>query len=321
MKREMKQKAALPPKDLRGFAGFTREIKLNYVLYLMALPGLIYYITFCYIPMYNIIIAFKDYSPVVGVFKSPWADAYGFEHFIRFFDSIFFWRVIKNTVGLSVYGILAGFWVPIVFALLLNEMRTKWYKKTVQTLTYIPHFVSAVVLCGMITDFCMKDGLINDIIVFFGGERSNLLMRPELFKTVYTLSGIWSGTGWSSIIYVAALSGIDPTLYEAAEIDGAGRMRQWRHITIPGIMPTIITLLIINIGTILSVGFEKVFLLYNPATLETAEVISTYVYNKGLVEMNYSFSTAVSLFNSVINLALVVGSNYVTNKVAKVGLW
>jgi putative aldouronate transport system permease protein len=167
----------------------------------------------------------------------------------------------------------------------------------------------------------MKDGLINDIIVFFGGERSNLLMRPELFKTVFTLSGIWSGTGWSSIIYVAALSGIDPTLYEAAEIDGAGRMRQWRHITIPGIMPTIITLLIINIGTIMSVGFEKVFLLYNPATLETAEVISTYVYNKGLVEMNYSFSTAVSLFNSIVNLMLVVGSNYVSNKVAKVGLW
>ena len=167
----------------------------------------------------------------------------------------------------------------------------------------------------------MKDGLINDIIAFFGGERSNLLMRPELFKTIYVVSGIWSSMGWGSIVYVAALSGIDPTLYEAAEIDGAKRLRQAIHITLPGILPTIVTMLLLNIGTIMSVGFEKVFLLYNPLTYETGEVISTYVYNKGLVEMNFSFATAVSLFNSIINLFLVLGSNFVSRKTMEVGLW
>lgn len=317
MKKEIKPKNSYAAEPGR-LGSFAREIKINYILYLMLVPGVLYYIIFHYVPMYNIIISFKDYSPTLGVWASKWV---GFKHFIRFFDSIFFWRVIKNTVGLSTYAIVASFWIPIVFALLLNEMRSQVYKRVVQTLTYIPHFVSIVVLCGMITSFTMKDGLINDIIAFFGGQRSNLLMRPELFKTIYVISGIWSGTGWASIIYVAALSGIDPTLYEAAEIDGAGRMKQWRHITIPGILPTIVTMLLLNIGTIMSVGFEKVFLLYNSLTLETAEVISTYVYNKGLVEMNFSFSTAVNLFNSVVNLILVLGSNYVSRKVAQVGLW
>ena len=318
MKKEIKQKNNPVTTQMGRLGSFAREIKLNYILYLMLVPGVLYYIIFHYIPMYNIIISFKNYSPTLGVWASPWV---GFKHFERFFDSIFFWRVIKNTVGLSTYAIVASFWIPIVFALLLNEMRCQAYKRVVQTLTYIPHFVSIVVLCGMITSFTMKDGLINDIIAFFGGERTNLLMRPELFKTIYVVSGIWSGTGWSSIIYVAALSGIDPTLYEAAEIDGAGRMKQWRHITIPGILPTIVTMLLLNIGTIMSVGFEKVFLLYNSLTLETAEVISTYVYNKGLVEMNFSFSTAVNLFNSVVNLILVLGSNYISRKVTQVGLW
>lgn len=301
-----------------GLKSVGKELFVNRYLYLMALPGIIFYIIFCYIPMYNILIAFQDYNPVLGVLGSPWV---GFKHFERLFDSIFFWRVIKNTVGLSTYAIVASFWIPIVFALLLNELRSKMFKKLVQTLTYIPHFVSLVVLCGMVTSFCMKDGLINDIIAFFGGERSNLLMRPELFKTIYVVSGIWSSMGWGSIVYVAALSGIDPTLYEAAEIDGAKRLRQAIHITLPGILPTIVTMLLLNIGTIMSVGFEKVFLLYNPLTYETGEVISTYVYNKGLVEMNFSFATAVSLFNSIINLFLVLGSNFVSRKTMEVGLW
>lgn len=301
-----------------GLKSVGKELFVNRYLYLMALPGIIFYIIFCYIPMYNILIAFQDYNPVLGVLGSPWV---GFKHFERLFDSIFFWRVIKNTVGLSTYAIVASFWIPIVFALLLNELRSKMFKKLVQTLTYIPHFVSLVVLCGMVTSFCMKDGLINDIIAFFGGERSNLLMRPELFKTIYVVSGIWSSMGWGSIVYVAALSGIDPTLYEAAEIDGAKRLRQAIHITLPGILPTIVTMLLLNIGTIMSVGFEKVFLLYNPLTYETGEVISTYVYNKGLVEMNFSFATAVSLFNSIINLFLVLGSNFISRKTMEVGLW
>lgn len=301
-----------------GISAFFKEMKINRFLYLMAVPGLLYYIIFCYAPMYNIIIAFKDYSPFLGTWGSPWA---GFEHFERFFNSIYFTRVIKNTLGLSVYSLAVFFWIPIIFALLLNELRCKTYKKLVQTFTYIPHFISTVVLCGIITGFCRQNGLLNDIIAFFGGERSNLLMRPELFKTIYVLSDVWVGTGWASIVYVAALTGIDPALYEAAEIDGAGRFRKWISITIPGITPTIVTMLLLNIGTLMSVGFEKVFLLYNPVTYETGEVISTYVYQKGMVEMNFSFSTAVNLFNSVANLLLVLVSNYITRKVTDVGLW
>lgn len=318
MNKEVKLKRGTSAGRAGGLKSVGKELFVNRYLYLMALPGIIFYIIFCYIPMYNILIAFQDYNPVLGVLGSPWV---GFKHFERLFDSIFFWRVIKNTVGLSTYAIVASFWIPIVFALLLNELRSKMFKKLVQTLTYIPHFVSLVVLCGMVTSFCMKDGLINDIIAFFGGERSNLLMRPELFKTIYVVSGIWSSMGWGSIVYVAALSGIDPTLYEAAEIDGAKRLRQAIHITLPGILPTIVTMLLLNIGTIMSVGFEKVFLLYNPLTYETGEVISTYVYNKGLVEMNFSFATAVSLFNSIINLFLVLGSNFISRKTMEVGLW
>lgn len=301
-----------------GISAFFKEMKINRFLYLMAVPGLLYYIIFCYAPMYNLIIAFKDYSPFLGTWGSPWV---GFEHFERFFNSIYFTRVIKNTLGLSVYSLAVFFWIPIIFALLLNELRCKTYKKLVQTFTYIPHFISTVVLCGIITGFCRQNGLLNDIIAFFGGERSNLLMRPELFKTIYVLSDVWVGTGWASIVYVAALTGIDPALYEAAEIDGAGRFRKWISITIPGVTPTIVTMLLLNIGTLMSVGFEKVFLLYNPVTYETGEVISTYVYQKGMVEMNFSFSTAVNLFNSVANLLLVLVSNYITRKVTDVGLW
>ncbi len=318
----MKKIVSINQKQRRGVSGrlqaFGHEIRINRVLYLMALPGIIYYLIFSYIPMYYNLIAFKDYNPLLGVWGSPWV---GFEHFERFFNSIFFWRVIRNTVGLSTYALATSFWLPIVFALLLNELRSQTFKKVIQTVSYVPHFISLVVMCGMITSFTMKDGIINDVIAFFGGERSNLLLRPELFKTIYVASGIWQSLGWMSIVYVAALTGIDPTLYEAAEIDGARRFKQAIHITIPGIMPTIVTMLLMNIGTIMSVGFEKVFLLYNSLTYETGEVISTYVYNKGLVEMNFSFATAVGLFNAVVNLLLVVGSNYISKKVTATGLW
>lgn len=318
----MKKAIAMKREKRKGKTGHLynlgHELSLNRVLYLMALPGILYYVIFAYIPMYYNLIAFKDYSPMLGVFGSPWV---GLDHFKRFFNSIFFWRVIRNTVGLSTYALATSFWLPIVFALLLNELRSQAFKKVIQTVTYIPHFISLVVICGMLTSFTMKDGIINDIIAFFGGERTNLLLRPELFKTIYVVSGIWQSLGWMSIVYVAALTGIDPTLYEAAEIDGARRFKQAIHITLPGILPTIVTMLLMNIGTIMSVGFEKVFLLYNSLTYETGEVISTYVYNKGLVEMNFSFATAVGLFNSVVNLLLVIGSNYVSKKVTATGLW
>ena len=318
MNKEVKLKRGTSAGRAGGLKSVGKELFVNRYLYLMALPGIIFYIIFCYIPMYNILIAFQDYNPVLGVLGSPWV---GFKHFERLFDSIFFWRVIKNTVGLSTYAIVASFWIPIVFALLLNELRSKMFKKLVQTLTYIPHFVSLVVLCGMVTSFCMKDGLINDIIAFFGGERSNLLMRPELFKTIYVVSGIWSSMGWGSIVYVAALSGIDPTLYEAAEIDGAKRLRQAIHITLPGILPTIVTMLLLNIGTIMSVGFEKVFLLQNTLNKQAASVISTYVYEVGLINSDYGYSTAIGLFNSIINMILLVGANWFCKKFADESLF
>lgn len=315
---QMKKAQARAKRAGGRFYELRRDLKMNRVLYAMMLPGIICYLLFSYIPMYFNIIAFKDYNPLLGVLGSPWA---GFRHFERLFNSMYFWRVVKNTVGLSVYALVTSFWVPIIFALLLNELRCTWFKKGVQTLTYLPHFVSTVVICGMITSFTMKDGLINDIIAFFGGTRTNLLMRPELFKTIYVVSGIWESFGWSSIVFIAALAGIDPTLYEAARVDGAGRFRQTLHITLPGLWPTIILMLILNIGTIMSVGFEKVFLLYNPVTYETADVISTYVYKKGLVEMNFSFSSAVGLFNSVINMLLVYGSNWLSQRFTDSGLW
>lgn len=305
-------------KKSNGIAAFFQELFTNKYLYLMAIPGILYFVIFCYIPMFNIIIAFKDYNPIQGVFGSPWV---GFKHFIRFFDSVYFGRVMKNTIGLSVYEFIVCFPLPIIFALLINEIRCLSFKKVIQTLTYIPNFISMMVIVGMVTSFTMMDGLINDFIVFFGGERSNLLMRPELFKTIYVLITAWQCYGWSSIIYIAALSNIDPSLYEAAEIDGAGRFRQAISVTLPGILPTVVTMLILQIGGLVNVGFEKVFLLYNDLTLETGEVISTYVYKKGLVEMNYGFSTAVGLFNSVISIILVITANYISRKVTETSLW
>ena len=214
-----------------------------------------------------------------------------------------------------------GFPLPVILALLLNELKSNTYKRCVQTVTYIPHFVSVVVISGMIIDFCASDGLISDVLAVFGVERSNLLMKAPLFKTIYVLSDIWQGTGWASIVYLAALTAIDSSLYEAAMLDGAGRFKQTLHVTIPGIIPTVVTMLILRVGAIMSVGAEKIILLYNPTTYETAETISSYVYQMGLVNMNFSFSTAVGLFNSVINLILLVLTNIISKKTTEVGLW
>nr|WP_248930795.1 ABC transporter permease subunit [Paenibacillus hamazuiensis] len=284
----------------------------------MMLPGFLYYIVFHYIPMYGATIAFKQFTPAAGIWDSPWV---GFKHFQDFFKSYYFWRIIKNTLLINLYSLLFGFPAPILLALLLNEVRKMWFKKTVQTLTYLPHFVSVMIICGLIVDFTSKNGLINDIIVWFGGTRDNLLMKAELFRTIFVSSGIWQEIGWGSIIYLAALSGIDQELYDAANIDGAGRFRQILSVTLPGIMPTIIILLILRIGHMMDVGFEKIILLYNPSTYETADVISSFVYRKGIVDANYSYSSAIGLFNSLINFVLLIGANKLSKKFSDSSLW
>jgi putative aldouronate transport system permease protein len=295
-----------------------KDISKYKLLYLMALPGIIYYVIFHYVPMYGAMIAFKSFNPVEGILGSPWI---GMKHFNDFFKSVYFLRIVKNTLLINVYELLWGFPAPIILALLMNEIRGTIFKRTVQTVTYLPHFISVMVICGMIVDFTSKTGLINTIITFFGGEASNLLMKPELFRTIFISTGIWQGVGWGSIIYLSALTGIDSELYEAAKIDGAGRWKQLLHITIPGIMATIIILLILRIGQMMNVGFEKVMLLYNPNTYETADVISTFVYRKGIIEANYSYSSAVGLFNSVINFILIISANKISKKVSETSLW
>ena len=295
-----------------------KDWKRNRSLYLMVLPVILFYILFHYKPMYGAIIAFQDYNPRQGVTGSEWV---GFDQFIRFFTSPYFGRLVKNTLLLSVYGIIFGFPAPIILALLLNELRAKRFKKTVQTITYLPHFISLVVVTGIIKDFTQSTGLINDIIVMFGGERSSLIQNPALYRTIYIVSDIWQGIGWGSIIYLSALSGVDQQLDEAASIDGAGRWKQLLHVTLPGIAPTIVIMLIMRMGQLLGTGYEKTILLYNEATYETADVIASYIYRVGILERNWSYSTAIGLFNSVINLALLIATNKISRRVSETSLW
>lgn len=304
-------------KGLR-FQRIKRDFIRNKYVYLMALPIIAYYIIFHYIPMGGVVIAFQNYTPKKGFIHSDWV---GLKHFVSFLTSYQAVRVIKNTLTINIYEILFGFPAPILLALLLNEITSMKYKRVIQTVSYLPHFISLVVICGIITDFSITNGLFNDIIVFFGGERSNLLMRKELFRTIFVSSGIWQGVGWGSIIYLSTLSGIDPNLYEAAAIDGAGRFKQLLHITLPALIPTITVLLIMRLGHIMSQGFEKIILLYNPLTYETADVISSYVYRRGLQESDYSFGAAVGLFNSIINVAVLIMSNYLSRRITKESLW
>lgn len=297
---------------------FFYELIKNKYLYIMALPGLLYFLIFCYFPMYGAVIAFKDYAPALGILKSPWA---GLDNFIKFFNSVNFKSVLSNTIVLSLYGMVVGFPLPIIFALLLNELRLKKFKSFVQTVTYIPHFISMVVVCGIIVNFSMKEGLFNTILGYFGVPAENLLLKPELFKSIYVFSSVWQETGWDSIIYLAALTGIDSTFYEAADVDGAGRWRKMFYITIPGILPTIVIVLILKLGNIMNVGFEKVILLYNSITRDSADVISSYVYRKGIIDYDYSFATAVGLFNSVANVIILTLANTISRKVSESSLW
>lgn len=268
--------------------------------------------------MYGAIIAFKDYTPRLGVNGSPWV---GLENFNRFFKSIYFVRLIKNTILLSLYNLIFGFPAPIILALLLNEVRNKKFKSVAQTITYLPHFISLIVVTGMLTNFAMTSGLFNDIIVMLGGSRSALLQNPKLYRTIYVASSVWQEIGWSSIIYLSALAGVDSQLYEAAQIDGAGKWKQLLNVTMPAIAPTIIIMLILKIGGLMNMGYEKTILLYNPATYDTADIISSYVYRVGLLEQDWSYSTAIGLFNSVINFGLLIFANRLSKRYSETSLW
>ena len=295
-----------------------RDIKRNYFIYLMLLPVVTYYILFHYMPMYGAQIAFKNFDVNQGIWGSPFT---GFRHFLSFFNSYYFKRLITNTILLSGLDILFGFPAPIILALLLNEVKKLRFKKIVQTVSYLPHFISVVVIAGLIIDFTTQNGLINEIRQMFGGRPISFLNFPQYFRPLYISTNMWQHIGWGSIIYLAAISNIDQQLYEAARIDGAGRLRQCFSITLPGIIPMITILLILRIGNIMTVGAEKILLLYNPSIYETSDVISTFVYRKGLLEANYSYSTAVGLFNSLINFTILVTVNYVSRKVSENSLW
>ena len=286
--------------------------------YLIFLPVLIYLILFCYKPMYGIIIAFQKYRPSLGIDRSPWV---GFDQFERAFSDPFFWRALKNTIVISLLNLLFSFPAPILLAIALNEVKVSWIKRSIQTLTYMPHFISMVVVCGLLTSYSLSNGLFSRIVQLFGGEPVNVLAHSKYFYLIYIGSAVWQQVGWNSIIYLAALAGIDQEQYEAARIDGASRIQQMIHVTLPSLIPTISMLLILNLGKVLSVGYEKILLLYQPITYEVADVISTYVYRKGLIDADYSFSTAVNLFNSVVNIMFLLASNRISKKMGQSGLF
>lgn len=302
----------------KRFENMKKQLSKNWQLYVFLLPVLIFFFIFNYIPMYGVQIAFKDFIAVEGIWGSPWV---GFEHFTRFFESYYFWRLLRNTLSLSIYE-LALFPLPIILALSLNELDNGKFKKWSQTITYAPHFISVVVLIGMVVIFLDPvSGLFNRVIEFFGGEAIHFLTSPRWFRHVYVWSGIWQSLGWSSIIYIAALSGINPELHEAATVDGATRLQRIRYINIPGILPTIVIMLILRIGSFMSVGFEKVLLLQNSLNASTSTVIQTFVYETGLLGGQYSFAAAVGLFDSIINITLLVIFNYLARKTTDNSLW
>ena len=287
------------------------------LLYLMILPSLITVFIFHYIPIYGVQIAFKDYRSSLGILGSKWV---GLKYFIEFINYPYFERVMVNTIRISLVC-LCTFPIPIIFSIMLNELRSSKVKKVSQMITYAPHFVSTVVVCSMLMLFLDKDGLINNIIAFFGGERVSYLSVPSAFAPIYAISDLWQGLGWGTIIYLATLAGISVELVEAAKIDGAGRLQTIWHVHLPYLKPTIITLFILKMGSLISVGFEKVFLLQNPLNLDASSVISTYVYEVGIINHQYSYSSAIGLFNNIINIILLVIANTVSKKVAETSLW
>ena len=296
-----------------------RKIKSNIPLYVLLFPSIILLIMFAYIPMFGLVIAFKDYSPANGILNSPWV---GFKYFTQFFNSVQFGTTMMNTLKISIYSILVGFPLPILLALLCNQLRAGKFKKVFQVTTYLPHFISTMVMCGIIILFLSPNsGLIANIFKSLGGTMPNLLSKPDSFAGVYVWSDVWQHIGWDSIIYLAALSAIDPTYYEAATMDGASRMQKILNIDLPLLLPTAMILLILRAGSLLSIGFEKVLLLQNPLNLAGSEVISTYVYKVGMQNFQYSYSTAIGLFNTVVNLIILLSVNWFSKRYTKTGLF
>ncbi|WP_424768467.1 ABC transporter permease [Paenibacillus sp. sgz302251] len=302
-----------------GFISMLRHMKRDRQLLILFIPCIIFYGLFRYGPLYGMIIAFKDYSVFTGILESEWV---GLKHFSKFFASSDFWLLFKNTLLLGFYTLIIGFWFPIILALLLNEVRVKWFKKSVQTLSYLPAFLSVVIISSMIIDFLSPNqGIFNQLLAALGFEKIYFLIDPSWFRSIYVVSDIWSSVGYEAIIFMAAIAGISPTLYEAAKVDGASRRHMMWHITLPGIMPTIIIMFILKTGSMIRIGYEKVLLLYNPMTYEVADVFSTYVYRKGLLESNYSYAAAVGLFEALVAMIMLLSANYLSKRLGSGGLW
>jgi putative aldouronate transport system permease protein len=295
------------------------RMKRSWELYCLVFLPVVYLIVFKYVPMFGIQIAFKDFNIIKGIWGSPWV---GFKHFEMFFHSPNFWLLMKNTLGISFYSLLAGFPVPILLALALNEVRTGFFKRSVQMITYAPHFISTVVMVSiLILMLSPHVGIIERLFDYLGLPTTNYMGEPGYFKSIYVWSGVWQEMGYASIIYIAALAGVDPALYEAARMDGASRLKKIIHIDLPSLIPITVIMLILSLGSVMGVGFEKIYLMQNPLNLSSSEVISTYVYKVGLLGANFSFSSAVGLFNSVINLILLLSVNAISRKISENSLW
>lgn len=300
--------------------GLWQDIKRDRYLYLLLLPVVILVILFYYVPLGGVVIAFKQYNVYTGIWESPWI---GLDNFIKFFTGPYFQRTLVNTLLISFYSILFGFPIPILFALMINETKSNLIKKSVQTCSYMPHFVSTVVIVGMVIDFLSPStGIINKIIELFGGESIYFMMEPRYFRTIFTITNIWTGAGFASIIYISALSSVSQELYEAASIDGCGRFKKIWYVTLPGILPTIVIMFILRLGQILNVSYEMIILMYRPATYSTADVISSYVYRQAFEQgSDYALSTAVDLVNSVVSLVIVFVSNRISKATTEIGIW
>jgi putative aldouronate transport system permease protein len=309
--------AAKTRAKIRMIAG--KSLRKHWQLYLLVIPPILYFIIFKYIPMANAVLAFKDYNVVKGIWGSPWV---GFKYFNMFFENPVFYSLLKNTLFISLYALAVGFPVPIILALALNEVKNGTFKRTVQLVSYAPYFISTVVMVSIIMLFLAPNqGIINMLLGLVGLHSINFLGDPNLFRSVYVWSDVWQGAGYAAVIYLAALSGVDPSLYEAAKVDGASRLQKIWNVDLPGILPTTVIILILSVGNIMAVGFEKIYLLQNPLNTVTSEIIATYVYKIGLLNANYSFATAVGLFNSVVNLILLMLVNTVARRISNNSLW
>ncbi len=311
-------KKAKTASTVTGWNHFWAKLWRQKYLFLMVLPGFLAVLVFCYFPMYGILIAFKDYSPVRGIMGSEWV---GIQHFQDFFKNPMASRILKNTLVLGVYNLLWSFPAPIILALLFNELKNKHFKKFVQTVSYFPNFISVVIVAGMLTEFCSREGLFNQIIRLFGGQTTMFLLNPRYFRTIFIASGIWQTVGFGTIIYLAALSGVDPTLYDVANIDGAGRWQQMVNISLPALKPTMVILLIFSVSGILGSDFQKIILLYNADTYSVADVIGSYTYREGILGARFEYTTAIGLFMSVISFLLLSLANAISRKVSETSLW